>query len=183
MAIATKPNGLLGWFRRTKRQATDAPAAINPPPEPYIDPELLKRTYGRTWKRPGSRTIVNGTVWIGSGYQWSSCAPHWGTAHVHSYATSVIGNELRSILKDPPATHSAELVIEYPQQPSLLDSQPRPEQIVFRYTAGPLVGRLHTFRPVDGQEDGWAEMVAFAEGLLAANAIQRICHHPVAPSA
>lgn len=182
MASTTKLHGLRRLWGCSKRQAREMLATINPPPEPYVDPDLLELTYDQTWHRSGSHMIVNGLVQIGRSRDGGASQWHWGSAHVHSYGTSVIGNELRRILKEPSATHEAELTLEYDNEPSLFDDQTRPSRIVFCYTAGPSRGRSFYFAPVDGDEDGWSEMVAYARKLIATDAVQRICRHQTSPA-
>lgn len=142
--------------------------------ESVNDEALLELTYGYTWHRPGDSRIVNGLVNIGYFREGGNGPWHWGAAHTHSYGTSVIGNELRSILEDPAGTHSIELTLQHDASPSLFDDG-EPSGILFRYTAGPKVGRAFRFAPVKGDEDGWSEMVAYAQQLIDNDAVQRIC--------
>lgn len=137
--------------------------------------ELLDLLYARIWYRPGSSMIVNGLVNIARIRDNEKTPRNWGSAHVHDYATSVIGNELQSILEDPAGSHDVELKLYPSAEPSLFDDVDAPSRIVFRYTGGPKDGRAFWFAPVTGDEDGWSEMVSYAQQLLATNAIQRIC--------
>lgn len=151
--------------------------------EPDLDQALVDLTYSHVRFRPGMSVIVNGQVNIARFRDGGKASWHWGAAHVHSYGTSVIGNELRSILKDPAGTHDVELKLEYDPEPSLFDEKSVPSRIVFQYLAGPKVGRAFWFEPVPGDEDGWSEMVGYAQQLISADVVQRVCHPHEAPVA
>lgn len=151
--------------------------------KPDVDQALLALTYSRVRYRLGGRTIVNGLVDIGNSRNGEEATVRFSSAHVHDYGTGVIRNELRKILDDAPGTHDAELRIELSPKPSLFDEADLPTRIVFQYVGGPLVGRTFYFAPVSGDKDGWSEMSAYAERLIANNAVQRICRQEVTAAA
>lgn len=156
------------WLRPWQDCAQRLAATVQPP-QAHIDPELLALTWGKTWYRPGERQIVNGLVQIGT-QPYADSGIRRGTAHVHHYGTSVIGNKLRSMLRQPSMAYEAALTLEYDREPTLFADQTHPSQIVFRLAAD----RALYFAPVDGDEDGWNEMLAYARQLIDSGVVDRI---------
>jgi hypothetical protein len=92
----------------------------------------------------------NGVVEITRIYRKGQPATSRRTAHVHTYGTSVITNEL-----EHPDFVAANCCIEITSK-----------RIVFAFVEGPKKGRKFSFMTA-GDSVGWDEMTHFAESLVA----------------